>query len=458
MAQNAAPPSLKEQLEAQYKLSKVHANGSVDAGTVLVVQLAGIQGEPQGDFAIAPAVFKDGLLKPPSGKSNFGAAIFQATARPGSDTSGHEFRPLPVGDKVYVSKLDVNLKYDRVVFVIYECGACNGVDQSSEYKAAVSFQFAKGYLASASVPDVEDTIAKVFAIDTGSAQGEVPPPAEPRAQQAPQPELSVQPAPAQPVGAAPLTNDDIIKLTQVKLGNDVIIGKIRSSTCAFDTSADALIKLKQAGVSDTVLQAMIAGGGAPPTSIAGQPPSSVAGGPLPTAYGYYVVADGQPLSVKTVPISVVAGLRFQDSLIAVDGVAGEPNIRVRSSLPTFIIYQQSIDIQNIHFSSLTFVSSMHAYEFNMLNTKPEFFPGYYGRNYNERIPISLWRPQSDITFTTEPIEGKSGMFRLTPTGPLQPGRYVSYFSQNIHPNGTIFATKEKAPAQALYFEVVGGNR
>jgi hypothetical protein len=192
-AQNAAPPSLKEQLEAQYTLSKVHSDGTIEPGTVLIVQQVGIKGGPQSDLAMAPAVYKDGVLHPPSKGSAFGASLLQAMNQPGSDTSGKDFRPFPVGDKVYVSKLDVNTKKDRITFVTVECGACNGVDQTSAYKAAVSFQFAKGYLATASVPDVEDTIAKVFAIDTGAGQAQA---AQPGAAQPEQP-AAAQQAPAQ---------------------------------------------------------------------------------------------------------------------------------------------------------------------------------------------------------------------------------------------------------------------
>lgn len=191
VAQNAAPPSLQDQLRAQYNLSKVHEDGSVDPGTVLVVQLAGIKGEPL-DAALAPAVYKDGVLHPPSRVSGLVPSLIQASD-PDSGTSGKESRPFPVGDKVYVYKLDVNVKKDRILFHTVECGSCNGVDQTSAYKAAVSFQFAKGYLGTASVPDVEDTIAKVFAIDNSPQGGE--------AQQAPtQPEQpSAQPqAPPQP--------------------------------------------------------------------------------------------------------------------------------------------------------------------------------------------------------------------------------------------------------------------
>jgi hypothetical protein len=37
----------------------------------------------------------------------------------------------------------------------------------------------------------------------------------------------------------------------------IIIAKIGSSNCQFDTSADALIQLKQAGVDAAVLKAML---------------------------------------------------------------------------------------------------------------------------------------------------------------------------------------------------------
>jgi len=86
-----------------------------------------------------------------------------------------------------------------------------------------------------------DTISEVLAFPD-MAQ-EAPP------QPAAQPEQA-----AQPDGT--LTNNDIIKMARVKLGDSIIIAKIKASPCNFDTSVDALVKLKEAGVSDAVIQAM----------------------------------------------------------------------------------------------------------------------------------------------------------------------------------------------------------
>jgi len=54
-----------------------------------------------------------------------------------------------------------------------------------------------------------------------------------------------------------LTNDDIISLTEKKLPTNLIIQKIKTSTCTFNTSTDELIKLTNAGVSEEVILLMM---------------------------------------------------------------------------------------------------------------------------------------------------------------------------------------------------------
>jgi hypothetical protein len=54
-----------------------------------------------------------------------------------------------------------------------------------------------------------------------------------------------------------MTNDEVISLTKAGLASSVIVGKIRTSKTNFDMSTDALIKLKQAGVTDDTVTAML---------------------------------------------------------------------------------------------------------------------------------------------------------------------------------------------------------
>ena len=54
-----------------------------------------------------------------------------------------------------------------------------------------------------------------------------------------------------------LTNKEIISMTKVELGEEIILKKILTSQTDFDLSADSLIELKQANVSDEIIEAML---------------------------------------------------------------------------------------------------------------------------------------------------------------------------------------------------------
>lgn len=172
-AQTAAPVSLQEQLNAQYKLARLATDSSgtsvVDPGTLLAVQKGGILGVGPNSIVICPAKYQDGNLHSPNG-------LCVAMVKNSS-------RNFQVGEKVYPTKIDVNLKNDRIGFFIVACDSCNGTNPPSYYKSEVSFQFAKGTLATANAAQIEDTIGQVLAIDSGgidqSASGSQSDPAQP---------------------------------------------------------------------------------------------------------------------------------------------------------------------------------------------------------------------------------------------------------------------------------------
>jgi hypothetical protein len=55
-----------------------------------------------------------------------------------------------------------------------------------------------------------------------------------------------------------LNNDAVIKLVKAGLSDDLIVSTINASPSAFDSSADGIIALKAAGVSDKVVAAVVA--------------------------------------------------------------------------------------------------------------------------------------------------------------------------------------------------------
>jgi len=59
------------------------------------------------------------------------------------------------------------------------------------------------------------------------------------------------------VGNEVLTNASVESMTRAGLSTEVIVAKIRASTPRFDVSTDELIRLKQAGIANEVINAMI---------------------------------------------------------------------------------------------------------------------------------------------------------------------------------------------------------
>ncbi len=68
--------------------------------------------------------------------------------------------------------------------------------------------------------------------------------------------------------AAPMTNDDVIKMVKGGLGEATVIQAINAADAGFDTSPDGLVKLKQGGVSDTVIQRILSRKGTAPIAAA----------------------------------------------------------------------------------------------------------------------------------------------------------------------------------------------
>src|SRR5258705_10699743 len=103
-----------------------------------------------------------------------------------------------------------------------------------------------------------------------------------------------------------LTNQDILTMVRAKLPSALIIEKINSSTCAFDTFPSVLAELKYKGVPDDVLMAMVKShrGERRSAPATGQPSSratssGVNESSLPTEFAEIVVPDGTPLEVES---------------------------------------------------------------------------------------------------------------------------------------------------------------
>src|SRR5580704_6161979 len=115
-----------------------------------------------------------------------------------------------------------------------------------------------------------------------------------------------------------LNNAAVVKMRTQRIAADVIIAKIQSSPCEFDTSPAALQKLKQAGVPDKVIVAMVTApsASAPPPAAATKAPEFVdvkvpGGTPIDVELTYEASSDdateGRPILMTVAHDVVIDG-------------------------------------------------------------------------------------------------------------------------------------------------------
>jgi hypothetical protein len=163
---------LEDQLRAQYTLVKMGADTGgaavVEQGTILVIKKGGILSVPYSDSSLAATKYQDGAVHSPNSVVMKGLGFGMGKLGKTQTT-----RLMQVGEKVYPSKIAVNLPKDQVDLSIIACDSCNNTSPTTFYKADIVFQFPKGTLATANPSQVEDTIAALLAMDdsAGGDQG-----------------------------------------------------------------------------------------------------------------------------------------------------------------------------------------------------------------------------------------------------------------------------------------------
>ena len=106
--------------------------------------------------------------------------------------------------------------------------------------------------------------------------------------------------PSQETAIRPLGNADVLAMIKASLSPDVVIAKIKSSPCNFETTPAALERLKSGGVPDAVILAMLNAPAAKAVATADAPAAAsppVASAPPPQALRVRI-PKGTPLDVE----------------------------------------------------------------------------------------------------------------------------------------------------------------
>lgn len=222
-------------------------------------------------------------------------------------------------------------------------------------------------------------------------------------------------APAAPQ-EAPLDNAQIVKLTKLDMGDEVIIAKIRQAPqVSFATSTDDLVSLKEAGVSKAVIAVMLeragGGSGAPAAGARGSGEPEVTlrtkDGPARLRATY-----GNPKTQASV-FSLVTWVEFTP-------VSAET--RTRDRHPTVLIASDGSPRGRWWFVNLS-QEKDEDYRYFDLEGGGAFSMSWSGSP-----------EKGSIVKCGEMVEEKSGLWALTPLKDLKPGEY-GVFSGQVGPFG-----------------------
>jgi uncharacterized protein DUF4410 len=137
-----------------------------------------------------------------------------------------------------------------------------------------------------------------------------------------------------PQNVAPLTNDDVIRLKKAGIGDDVIILTISSGATKFSTEPADLVALKNAGVSDAVIAAMLK----PPVATKTGSTSSVGNASIPADLSKAALvlpfessvtgadAAGLPDATRTAIILIMKDKRMFTAFLSPEEAAGKKTL------------------------------------------------------------------------------------------------------------------------------------
>ncbi len=234
-------------------------------------------------------------------------------------------------------------------------------------------------------------------------------------------------------GQEVMTNETVIQMVKAGFSENVILAKMRSSQTKFDTRTEALIALKQAGVSEKVMSAIISGGA---------PPASAPAASAPAASAPAAVATAPPGSHRG-PIYHVSGGK-QVELIGISGdietsrapfsgrktelvlPGNKAKYRTSDRQPVFLSASEPADVPLVKLDP--------GKNDRNLRVSSSFRSGPYSGSTSQRGI----RPEDRVDVEAE--RDNRGFFRIRPRAPLPPGEYAFVLtrSSGTIPMGTVY--------------------
>ena len=247
-----------------------------------------------------------------------------------------------------------------------------------------------------------------------------------------------------------MTNNDIISLVKAGLSTSIIINKIRSSKSDFDLSVDSLIALKQAGVTDDVVGAMLEAknGKTVNSASAAVTEARSAGDPndpnSPHDYGIYLFEENGETRKMTQLTPNVSAQNRTGGLFTSSLTYGIGKVKIKANLPGTTAKLQLKQARPVFYFYLDAKTGGLNTSSGVPSTPNEFaLVRFNVRSDNREVTIGKANAfgakgglSDEYVMAFEAEDLGNGVFKITPKGDLKNGEYGFYLINSGNSNAS----------------------
>lgn len=248
-----------------------------------------------------------------------------------------------------------------------------------------------------------------------------------------------------------MTNDEVITLSKAGLNQSIIVNKIRTSKTNFDMSTDALIKLKKAGISDEIVNAMLeaksgrtvttnGGGNSSENRASGDPNDPMS----PHGYGIYLYEEKDGARKMTQIQPTVSAQNRTGGIFTSQLTYGIGKVKTKANLPGRNSKLQITETKPTFYFYLDKNSGGLNTSSGIPSTPQEFALIRFNiRSDNREVTIGKANvfgakgglsDEYVVQFNAEDLG--NGVFKITPTAELKKGEYGFFLINSGNSNAS----------------------
>lgn len=225
------------------------------------------------------------------------------------------------------------------------------------------------------------------------------------------PVTNEQPTPSSQKEEAPLANADVVKLSKLGLGDQIVIAKIKQAPkTAFDLSTDGLVQLKSSGVSAGVIAAMLEK--ATPQPAPQSAPTNSNATPDATNYDIRLLVEKDEVALPLNRGDLTTTGFWPVVMVFLDYRGLHARTRTTSTRPVVVIRTEH-DPTNYYYLAKLDVNSK---EKNNRSLKIDLDEDSFSSTARI-IPAGRWHVEFSVS------EVRTGVWHVTPNRDLKPGEY-----------------------------------